>query len=299
MKIYLVINDNPKWIAHDILYDLGSFLSKKYKSPFIIQKGGFLYIDSLNLNIGDVEIVIFDEEKNILKAFSFSENMSELWKTFKERNNHKDILIILNPLSWGLDEKQIQEVNFTVKRNTFYAFTSTCNYDYFYEKRSQMKKCDIMDKIFFKTVTGRGGIELFDNGFLSSIAKVNHDTYIKEAIKYKVGLSIAGVAEWSHRDMEYMAIGLPMLRLEYIDTYSPKIIPNFHYISVDRGKFPEDHSLDRVGGKEYVKKYQEKFLEIKENFDFLNFISKNAREYYIKNCKKNIAVDNLLKRLNL
>lgn len=63
---------------------------------------------------------------------------------------------------------------------------------------------------------------------------MNIDQYLEMAIKYKVGLGISSLAELCYRDIEYMAVGIPMIRLEYVTKTNPPLIPNFHYIAVDR-----------------------------------------------------------------
>ena len=74
-----------------------------------------------------------------------------------------------------------------------------------------------------------------------------------------------------------MALGIPFLRFEYISELNPNLIPNFHYISVER---PDDLKIDRIGNEEHARMLEKRFLEVKDDTDFLNFISNNARNYY-------------------
>ena len=108
------------------------------------------------------------------------------------------------------------------------------------------------------------------------------DQYLNEAIKYKIGLSIPGTCELCHRDFEYMAIGLPILRFEFAGNYMPEIKPNYHYISVDR---PKDLLLYREGTKKHAAKLIERYEEVIDDKEFLEFISKNARQYFNDNLK--------------
>jgi hypothetical protein len=38
--------------------------------------------------------------------------------------------------------------------------------------------------------------------------------------------------------------------------------------------------MDRLGGKEHAELIEQRFLEVKDDTEFLEFISKNGREYY-------------------
>ena len=109
------------------------------------------------------------------------------------------------------------------------------------------------------------------------------DAYFNEAIKYAVGLSVAGRGELCYRDIEYMAIGIPMLRFEYRSELYKKLLPDYHYISVPYpNNMPLDNGLptDRLGLQEHSEMLLDKYLEVCKNTEFLNFISKNAIEYY-------------------
>jgi len=77
------------------------------------------------------------------------------------------------------------------------------------------------------------------------------------------------------------------------------MIPNYHYISVNREDLPKDSNLDCGGGEEYIKKYVKRFEEVKNDFEFLEFISKNAREYYQNYCSNENRVNNMIKKLNM
>jgi len=121
-------------------------------------------------------------------------------------------------------------------------------------------------------------------------------TYAKKLISYKVGLSIAGRGEFCYRDIENFAIGLPILRFEYKNEMVNPLIPNYHYISVNR---PDDLPIDREGQKHHAEMLEKRFLEVKDDLDFLNFISKNARKYYEDYLSQEGAINLTYKILNL
>ena len=159
----------------------------------------------------------------------------------------------------------------------------------YYYRRKVIK--DLKDKMIFR------GTSLEDRCILSYLDPElfegpniigGAEPYFNDIINYKVGLSVAGRGELCYRDIEYMAIGLPFIRFEYSCELNPNLVPNYHYISVDR---PEDLICDRVGNESHAKMIQDRFLEVKDDKEFLSFISNNAREYY----KKYLAYDNNVK----
>jgi hypothetical protein len=141
-------------------------------------------------------------------------------------------------------------------------------------------KIELIDKMVFR------GTSLDDRTILNNLSKNifdgprpigGPDTYFDNIINYKVGLSVAGRGELCYRDIEYMALGIPFLRFEYNTKLNPNLIPNYHYISVDR---PKDLIKDRLGNEDHSKMLEKRFLEVKDDTEFLNFISNNARNYY-------------------
>ena len=116
--------------------------------------------------------------------------------------------------------------------------------------------------------------------------------YFAEISKYKVGLCIPGVAELCHRDVEFLAMGIPYLKFEYVANLTPKLIPNYHYISIPR---IDSHPFEgeRMGKQEYADLYVKRFLEVKDDTEFLQFISKNAMEYYDTYLHPNVRIKHI------
>jgi aminoglycoside phosphotransferase family enzyme len=95
-----------------------------------------------------------------------------------------------------------------------------------------------------------------------------------------------------------MALGVPFIRFEYTTEFMEPLIPNVHYISVDR---PNDlfdwMKLDRLGEKHHAELIIKRYLEVKDDDEFLNLISKNAKEYYNKYLSPSSSVDFTIKML--
>jgi hypothetical protein len=298
--IYITYTQYSPWALQDLIAELGEYLSK---SQYVIksQTGGHLYVEVFDHNLSDCETLIYDDELDCLKAISFSEVRTPLFEIFQKRNNKNDILVILHQRSWGLHNFNKDSFNFKLKNTTTYTLKSEGNFDYFYNKRQSLKYDNLIDKMFFRTTTGRGDeVELSKRNIINPLFNpMPYEDYMELAIQYKVGLSIGAGYEICHRDIEYMAIGLPMLRLEYTSTYNPELIPNYHYISIDRDGFAFDSNKDNIGGEKYIEAYVKKFNEVKDNYEFLDFISTNANQYYKNNCTPSTRLKTMLNLLEI
>jgi hypothetical protein len=262
------------------------------------------YIEELDYYIHDCELLLYDTEEDSVKMISLKESRSGMYEELVERNNEKDLLIYAQHSNWFPDKLNYEEMLFKLKAMPYYASYPMTDLDFFYERRKAMlaeHKDDIVDKMFGAGTTHRPDFERLEERNYLDGARGTFSYYLKNACRYKMGLSIPGVAEVCHREIDYMAIGLPHIRLEYITQLNPPLIPNFHYISVDREKygFIKDHNRDRVGGDEYVQAYIDRFLETKDDEEFLKFVSDNAREYYENYCSYGNRTEYLLNLLEL
>jgi hypothetical protein len=286
---------------HDVFLELVLHLKDNYKANIIHQKGGWLRIEKYDYDMPDCEILIEDTDRDILRGISFSETRTKMLDIFESRKNKNDVLLQTQFYSWFPKNFDRNVFDFKLKGTTFYTFMPSTNHEYYYNQRRFKKKEDLIDKLFFLFTTHReDGIKLRELGICSPAqGNLTIDQYLDQAINYKIGLSIASVAEISYREIEYMAVGLPNMHLEYMTQLNPSLIPNYHYISVDRGDFPWDSNLDRNGGPEYVEAYRKRFYEVNEDYEFLEYISRNARDYYTQYCSPENRVKHIVNQLEL
>jgi hypothetical protein len=99
--------------------------------------------------------------------------------------------------------------------------------------------------------------------------------YMQELNTHKINLSVNGHAEICHRDIEILGLGNVLLRTTLRGKFHEPLIPGYHYIGVDIDDFT-DH-------KTIADKLIDKYNEIKNDEPLLNFIGKNAREWYTCN----------------
>ena len=170
---------------------------------------------------------------------------------------------------------------------------------YYYERKL---KNELIEKMYFRgSASYRPILNYFsDDVFHGGDSIGGFDTYAKELINYSVSLSLAGRGELCYRDIECMAMGIPLLRFQYLSEMKEPLVPNKHYISVER---PEDlrswSILDREGNSEHASLLTEKFLSVIKEKDFLRYISENAREYYNNYLSPKSSVDFTIKLLKL
>ena len=167
----------------------------------------------------------------------------------------------------------------------------------FYELRKTKNK--FIDQMYFRgtSIGDRPIVTQISQDILNGYTPIGGpNTYFNDLINYKIGLSVAGRGELCYRDIEYMALGIPFLKFEYRSELNPKLIPNYHYISVDR---PDELTIDRLGNKEHAKMLETRFLEVKDDEKFLSFVSNNARQYYETYLKSDVNVNHTLNLLGL
>jgi hypothetical protein len=93
-----------------------------------------------------------------------------------------------------------------------------------------------------------------------------------------------------------MAMGIPLIRFKYNSEMNPNLIPDYHYISVDR---PDEIILDNQLNSSHAYLIEDKFIQIKNDVNFLNFISDNAKNYYDNYIKGINGVNHTIKLLEL
>lgn len=160
------------------------------------------------------------------------------------------------------------------------------------------KKHPLIDKLFFKTSQAwyRPILGNINKDILTDIEPLDTEDYFSEAIKHKVGLAVGGKGDICYRDIEYMGLGIPYIRFKYSNVLSEPLIPDYHYISIIP---PAGNCRDRDGNKDYAKLIEDKFLEVKDNYNFLEFISNNATNYFDKYLKYPNNIYYTLQLLNL
>lgn len=86
------------------------------------------------------------------------------------------------------------------------------------------------------------------------------------------------VGEFCYRDMEYMALGVPFIRIEYKDSVHQGLFPNHHYISIPR-EYAYD-AYNKYGNEGVASLIQEKHQEVLTDESLLHHVSNNQITWF-------------------
>jgi hypothetical protein len=258
--------------------------------------------DKMNFTMNDREFyiseceLVLDLETHVI-AVTFLDNASNLLDLIRHRNNPLDRLIYSQP------DNAAEDIWDRLIRGVYVTQDPTINLEMYYDLRKV--KTSFIDKMVFRgnyTGVGRGSIDHLMGSKYSDVFDgphgLNPAQYFHNLIQYKVGLSLPGIGELCYRDLEYMAIGLPMLRFDYEHPLNPPLIPNYHYISIPR---PENFPwlVERTGSAEIAQMYVDRFNEVKDDTAFLAQISTNAKQYYEEFFSPRVRVQRVLSLMGL
>jgi FkbM family methyltransferase len=162
-----------------------------------------------------------------------------------------------------------------------YFKSSIVDIEPYYQKR--LLQNNFIDKMYFRgtSLEDREILHYIDKNLITDFTPLSQERYYDDIIQYKLALSIDGRAEFCYRDIECLGLGIPMIRFEYESKFYEELIPNYHYVSISR---PNDMTIYRKGNDSHAKLLESRFLQVVNDQEFLNFIAKNGREYYEKNC---------------
>jgi hypothetical protein len=234
----------------------------------------------------ECEYIIENLDNGEFVIMSVSDDLTHAILNEKENPYLKKVLV-----SQFLTEKISENAGkFMFKYSPWTYFqSSVIDLDRFYYKRLLIKPTE--NKIYFKgtSLEDREFLKHIDSDLITNFTPIVPEQYFNDIIKHKLALSIDGRGEFCYRDIECFGIGVPILRFEYNSRFYNELIPNYHYISIPR---PSDMKLFRSGNEEHYKLFEQRYMEVINDEEFLSFISKNARKYY----EDNIIQHNKLKK---
>ena len=126
---------------------------------------------------------------------------------------------------------------------------------------------------------------------------IGNRDFLNELASLNVSLCLNGTAEITYRDIESFAVYTPVLRPTLTCKFYNKLKPNYHYIAVDLEDIKDIKGLDYYKAK--ADKIYQRYLEVKDDKMFLDYITTNAREWFENNGTIQSNVDILMKTINL
>lgn len=115
-----------------------------------------------------------------------------------------------------------------------------------------------------------------DSRFEIIVNRIDAIKFLEYMNKFTINMDINGVAEPTCRTAQVLGLGSVLIRPKLKVKTHNELIADYHYAEVE---------CENLGNyKLLADAYIDKFEKIKNDKEYLNFISKNARKYYEENC---------------
>ena len=207
--------------------------------------------------------------------------------TIKNLQNDKYILVSYwdrpEELTWddnGWDSNNCVDIITSAGHKPEYSFTPFSYLPYSTQFDFLSKKSKKMSKKSKNELSFRG----FLYGQRADLAQVGqikitnetispYSAYFKELTNTKICLSLNGAGEICNRDIEILSARSVLLRQKLYTTFHNDLIPDYHYVAFDYDENPEIQSEIIL----------DKFELIKNNEEFLSFVSENGYKWFKKN----------------
>jgi hypothetical protein len=319
LKIYSFTRDiSQDRFDYSCIRHLIDHLTKKnYKIEWENLDGNdkFIYKNDCNVLINQGSICIFEFDNKTFKVWDCGDKPNLSLEMSKSKNFIGAAIGQYNKTLWDENVKDPNirnEINKGVHFESFWQF-GVSNYEDVNEYR---RSKTLNNKLLWRgslyencpernEYKGRQYISLLNdklNGnFQFGNYPIHFDYYIKESIEYKLVLC-SGVGggyscgDYCFRDGELYGLGIPTLRPKYaIETYIP-LIPDYHYISVD-AEFDEKFKYKNHG--DLADKITKRYNEVIHDNEYLDFISNNARQWYMDMLSYPNVINNIIESLKL
>ena len=113
------------------------------------------------------------------------------------------------------------------------------------------------------------------------VSGIGNEEFLDEVASQRISLCLNGTAEITYRDIESFALYTPVLRPILNCKFFNPLKPDYHYIGVDLTDIKYKWGLDYYRCK--ADKIYERYQEVKDDNDYLDFVSRNARKWFLNN----------------
>jgi hypothetical protein len=180
----------------------------------------------------------------------------------------------------GWDSDNCVDIITSAGHKPKYTFTPFSYLPYSTEFDFLSKKSKKMCKKWKNELSFRGYLygQRFD---LAQVGKIKitdericpYSAYFEDLTNTKICLSLNGAGEICNRDIEILSARSVLLRQKLYTKFHNDLIPDYHYVAFDYDENPKIQSEIIL----------DKFEEIKNNEDFLSFVSENGYKWFKKN----------------
>lgn len=137
-------------------------------------------------------------------------------------------------------------------------------------------------------------IEIYSNE-----AGYHKKSYFNKLKDYRISLSFNGHGEFSLRDLESMALNIPVVRSKLLTQFYNKLIPDYHYISATEPCEEACYLYRNIKIKDLSDQIVHCIENSIDNFDKLKTIADNGYNYFNSYSRTNYMIDLFFKIVKL
>lgn len=307
-KIRIHRYENPLWGRYHLPFfkKFDTYLKQffeveliTYKTDNSIPVGPIDIIKALEFEIppiiADTENVLENTQTGELKVISVAEVYANYVSNFA--NSHLCSSVLLSHFNYHNLYFWVNNNMSALSKIKPWIFLPFAEFDVEHYRQLRTNCRVFNNKMFWKgsyaTSLRKTILELYNFGDMQNIEPTNNlidylDLLYQSKIAVSFYLTLSKyrtpfdyIGEFCYRDIEYQLLGVPYIRIEYKDTLHNPLLPNQHYISIPR----EDAAVafERCGDIGVAELYQLKYLDVIQDTNFLDYISKNQIKWSNEN----------------
>lgn len=271
----------------------------------------FVYKNDCNVLIDQGSILIFEfDDTKEFKTFDFGDAPTLTMQLSKSKNFIGAAIGQYNPHVW----KDFPNVKPSVYPESYWnlgienfrtisEWRSQANLDTRLHWRGSIYKNPSQSNYYNirETIEHMAADTSFSPRFHFGNTPLPFDQYIQEAVGFRLVLCFGGgggylSGDFCFRDIEMYGLGIPTIRPQYVTQTQEALVPNVHYVSVD---CEFDDQFRYKDPKTLASKIIKRYKEVIDDVNFLNEISYNAQEWYLRNAVGPTITEQIIKSLGL
>jgi hypothetical protein len=266
-----------RWISYNRNIVV-KFIEQTFNYKVNIKELSECNLEFKNMLSGWVGIVENPENNKCVIIESSDKNKQhERIKELTEKHNGDIVCIVFQ-------RNRRQKKNKYIYDSVFYPGSLDC----LNERNNEKEPVDLRGtdhRMFFrgKMRITRKEINLLDESIFSGRANsrkkhnIKQENYFDEMTNHRLAISLPGIGVFCWREIECYALGIPVMMYKPVNVMHNNPQPDVHYINLGRRIRNAERSARRI---------TEKYHEVIEDFEKLEYIRNNAHDWYAKNIQE-------------